>query len=108
MRKLTAVALVVLFAVASLSGSSFSMRRELRRMVGYTIVATSTLRALEMEGGSQYAILIDGSVFRLPPASTMALPMSDVVIFAKRPQGSPVVLCKLLIDDDIVDAVQVK
>jgi hypothetical protein len=64
--------------------SAFQMRRELRRMVGFTIVASTSLQEIrESRTGSRYAVLADGSVFELQ-ALSLALPLSDAVVFAKK------------------------
>jgi hypothetical protein len=96
--------------------SASQMRRELRRMIGYTIVdATSLIEMRDGQDGRRYAILANGTVFQLE-SLPLALPYSDVVVFAKR--APPALVSrypnlpdyayntyKLLVDDEIVDPV---
>ena len=78
-------ALVVFASVGHPSARSTSqIHRELRRMVGYTIVdATSLQEIRDGRNGRRYAVLANGTVFQLESV-TLALPLSDVVVFAKR------------------------
>jgi hypothetical protein len=90
------------------------IRRELRRMVGYTVVASTSLQEIrEGKAGERYAVLADGSVFQLQSLS-LALPRSDAILFAKK--ASPELISryrnlperfqysyKLLLEDEILD-----
>jgi hypothetical protein len=87
--------------------SAASMRRELRGMVGYTIVASVRLREVRDRPDGKYAVLDDGGVFKLNGPSAI-LPSSDVVVFAKRfsPElgGRSYDGYKLLINDEFLEA----
>ena len=99
--------------------SASQMRRELRRMVGYTIVASTSLQEIrESRTGGRYAVLADGSVFDLQGLS-LALAFSDVVVFAKKlpPELASrystlpdrfLYSYKLLLDDEILDVTPVR
>lgn len=120
--KRTAVTLLLTAAVLSMSSevvgtrSVSQIRRELRRMVGYTVVATTSLQETrDGKAGERYVVLADGSVFQLQSLS-LALPLSDAILFAKK--GSPDLIAKfpnlperftysykLLLDDEIVDVI---
>jgi hypothetical protein len=95
--------------------SSGQIVRELRRMTGYTIVDVLSLREIREGRTGKLAVLSDGQVFDLGSSLTLALPFSDVIVFAKpvsaeirsRYPGLPsrsYYSYRLLIDDEMIDA----
>ena len=90
------------------------MRRELKRMVGYTIVSSTYLQEVkDGRSGSRLAVLGDGTVFEIQ-SLTLALPLSDALVFAKRMPSELLAKYpslpermqysyKLLVDDEILD-----
>lgn len=98
------------------AASASSIRRELRRMVGYTIISSDSVAEVsERRDGGKDIQLLSGTVFRIDGFVLGPLAASDVVIFAKavpddmkrRFSALPSqhhYFYKLLIDDEIVDA----
>jgi hypothetical protein len=58
--------------------------RDLRRMLGYTIVASASVERVVAGGSSQRVIVLDnGSAFRVDLLLLNPLPLTDVIVFAK-------------------------
>lgn len=109
------VAAIVLAAQTGTSASVYSIKREMRRMVGYTIIASDSVRDVVERNGQKYVILLSGGAFKLDGLILGPLPASDVIVFA-RPISDSLkrqhpnlpehfyYSYKLLIDDEFVDA----
>jgi hypothetical protein len=104
----TALLCLGLVVFAPTVSAQYRLVRELRRMVGYQIVSVTTLRSISPFGDIERRIVLaDGAVFT-GATLTLALPMSDVIVFAK-PTGQPRLnIFKLLLDDEFVDATLVR
>jgi hypothetical protein len=99
--------------------SASQMRRELRRMVGYTVIGATTIQdSRDDRNGQRFIILANGLVFRLDSFSA-ALAPSDVVVFASsssrgyapQTRATPSLqyeIYRLLLDDEIVDVTRVQ
>lgn len=85
-----------------------ALRRELRRMVGYTIVASDSVAESIERNGTLFIRTTSGRAFRVDDLLLAPLDYSDVVVFARTFQGrdsnGQITLYKLLIDTEIVDA----
>lgn len=111
---------VLLVAVIFLFSSTLFARdaaRDLRKLVGYTIIAAATVQKIvEKSYGEKYLVLDDGSVFKVSGLLLGPLPMTDVIVFAKKLPDSltsqyqgkvpdfMLFQIKLLIDNEIHDA----
>lgn len=117
MKRIIAVAVIAFVigsVVANVAGRSMSqVRRELRRMVGYSIVYSGYLEQ-NVDGRSGKRLVLDNGLVFETISLTLALPMSDVVLFAKPlpkelvsryPSLPPAYFnsYKLLLDDEIID-----
>lgn len=117
----------VLALVTPTEASMSSVRRELRQMVGYTIVGVGQFTRVRQEAGKTYVDLRDGKVFEvetkvgepLPPALLRPPLVPDVIVFAKVKAGDETLRYgalpqsvsssfKLLFGDDIVTARRIK
>lgn len=91
--------------------------RDLKRMIGYTIVMADTVdKALESRDGSKFIKLSNGQTFKVDMLLLDPLPLTDVIIFAKPPTKEilekfkdklperMLYSYKLLIDNEIYDA----
>ena len=82
-------ALSLLLACALIAGQAAQARdaaRDLSRMVGYTIVASGTVRQVaEGKIGEKLVILQDGTIFSVTFLLLDPLPLTDVIVFAKPP-----------------------
>lgn len=116
MKKLMFVALLALPLVAH----SRDAARDLRRLVGYTIIkADYVSQALESRSGTKLLKLSDGTIWKVDLMLLTPLTTTDVVILAKKlpteivaklPPKTPEVRTysiKLLVDNEVFDAVQV-
>lgn len=82
--------------------------RDLRRMVGYTIVGASAVSdSWESKRGDQYLKLENGLVFRVSLMFLAPLSFTDVIIFAKGKDPASTSI-RLLIDNEAYDAVLVE
>ena len=91
--------------------------RDLARMVGFTIVASGTVKQVaEGKIGEKLVILQDGTIFNVTFLLLNPLPLTDVIVFAKPPTKEIIekfgdklpkemlTQYKLLIDNEIHDA----
>lgn len=75
-------------------------------MVGYTIIdAAAIQRVNNGDVGNKVVVLDNGRVFKVQMLLLPPLPLTDVIIFGKKVQGSELVLIKLLIDNEAYVAV---
>lgn len=80
--------------------------RYLGKMVGYTIIdAAAIQRVNNGDVGNKVVVLDNGRVFKVQMLLLPPLPLTDVIIFGKKVQGSELVLIKLLIDNEAYVAV---
>jgi len=111
--------LITLLVLASFIQTGFSRdaARDLRRLVGYKIVAADTVeKVIQGKIGEKYIQLKSGITFKVPLMILDPLPLADVIIFAKPPtegatdadknipQDSSPYQIKILIDNEIYDA----
>ena len=91
--------------------------RDLRKMVGYTILLADTVdKVFESRDGDKLIKLSDGQVFKVDFLLLDPLPLTDVIVFAKPPPKEIVekfkgklaermlYSYKLLVDDEAYDA----
>ena len=81
------VVVMVLVAVCLVSqAQGLDAARDLKQMIGYTIVDASWLSVVQRdEIGQKYLKLGDGNVFKVQFLLLDPLPMTDVIVFAKPP-----------------------
>lgn len=84
--------------------------RDLRRMVGYTIVAAATISSVVEDASDKIVVLDNGQAYRVTMMLLPPLPSTDVIVFANQVdrRGAKAVLTNLLIDNEALDAVQVR
>ena len=111
----TATVALVALAGAPSAKSVSGIHRQLRRMVGYTIIATDSVQDV-MEGryGAREIRLLSGARYKIDLGMVPPLVMSDVVVFAKTLQAEPAKAGQdaperrfysymLLVDDEVLD-----
>jgi hypothetical protein len=81
MRKSAAIVLglvvvMLLLQESTAIGSASSMRRELRRMVGYTIIASDSIADTVERADGKYVKLLSGAVFKIEGLILGPLPAS--------------------------------
>ncbi len=77
--------------------------RDLKRMIGYTIVDASwVVNTIETKDGSKLVELGNGTTYKVELLLLDPLPITDVIVFAKK--TGDVILVKLLIDNEAYDA----
>jgi hypothetical protein len=86
--------------------------RDLRRMVGYTIVKADYISEVVDGRSGKILKLSDGSIWLVSdPLLLTPLSMTDVIIFAKKvpglPEGKDLIL-KILIDNEAYDLTLIK
>jgi hypothetical protein len=104
-----------------LVGFSRDAARDLRRLVGYTIIKADYVSdAIEGRSGVKLLKLSDGTIWKVDLLLLTPLVTTDVIFFAKKlspeiiakmPPKTPearMYLIKLLIDNEVFDAVQVE
>lgn len=114
--RLLAMVLSCVLLTNSLTASTGSVHRRLRRMVGFTIISSdSVAEVVESSKGDKYVKLLSGAVFKVDMMLLEPLTSSDVIVFGKR---FPEALAKqfpslpdhllyeyrLLIDDEVYEA----
>lgn len=112
--------IVLCCQVTTGAASVRSMHRELRRMVGYTILSTDTVKEVSERSGTKYVQLSSGITFKADAFVLLLdpLPLSDVVIFSKpmppaTKQQMPNLpeplyyFYKLLINDEVIEVTPV-
>jgi hypothetical protein len=114
------ILLVTLFAlvVFTQNANGRDAARDLRKMVGYTIVMADTVQQVfSNKDGDKLVKLANGQTFKVSFLLLDPLPLTDVIVFAKAPpkellenyQGKlPEMMLysyKLLIDNEVYDAV---
>lgn len=83
--------------------------RDLRRMIGYTILESASVRSVsDGSAGDKILVLDNGRVFQVQMLYLDPLPLTDVIIFGKKWKGSDSVAIKLLIDNEAYDAIPLK
>src|SRR5438132_10790419 len=60
--------------------------RDLRRMIGFSIVRAAAVSEVRASNGEKYLKLDDGTVLKVSLLLLDPLPLTDVVIFAKPPR----------------------
>jgi hypothetical protein len=109
MRSFIAAVLLTIFCVAPQSVFARDAARDLRRMVGYTIVDATTVEKVVDRGlGGKMLVLANGMVFKVDMLLLDPLPLTDVIVFAKKVGKPDAILLKLLIDNEAHDAKQLK
>lgn len=114
------IAAIVFAATIALSASTAFARdaaRDLRRMVGYTIIMADTVdKVFENDDGEKFIKLSGGQVFKVDFLLLDPLVLTDVIVFAKAPPKELVkkyagklperllYSYKLLIDNEAYDA----
>jgi len=80
--------------------------RDLRRMIGYTIIDAASIKSVsDGDSGGKVVVFDNGMVFQVQMLLLPPLPMTDVIIFGAKAKGTDIVLIKLLIDNEAYDAV---
>jgi hypothetical protein len=120
MRKLvlTVGFVVLVLALARSSSSARDAAGDLRRMIGYTIIDAATVREVaDAKYGGKLVSLDNGDVYKVALLLLEPLPMTDVIIFAKKltkPEvdlyrkkfpNFPEIMIRVLIDNEAYDAV---
>lgn len=95
--------------------------RDLRRMVGFSIIAADTVdKVMDGKMGEKYVRLSSGTVFKVEMLLLDPLPITDVIVFAKPPTKEildqykgkvpeiALYQIKLLIDNEVFDATPLK
>jgi hypothetical protein len=91
--------LLLVFAFTCSLSFARDAARDLRRLIGYTIIKADTIdRIVENEYGTKTIILSDETAFAVDFLILDPLPLTDVIIFAKPPNSY-----KALIDNEIYD-----
>ena len=109
------VTLLMLLTTGDSFGSARSMLRDLRHMVGYTVIASDSVSDVVERRGEKYVELLTGGRFKVDGLILDPLFASDVVVFAKGASEAlrkqypnlperQYYLYKLLIDDEFYDA----
>ena len=102
------LACVVAVVVAATPAAASDASRDLRRMIGYTIIDAASVREVA-EGGTEKVLALDnGMVFSVTGLILAPLPLTDVIVFGKRLPGTSTTLVKLLVDNEAYDAVLLK
>ena len=98
------LALLVLCFSTAPAALARDASRDLRRMIGYTIVdASSVSRTWESRRGDKYVELENGRTFRVSLLLLSPLSFTDVIVFAKG-KDSEATSIKLLIENEVYDA----
>jgi len=83
--------------------------RDLRRMIGYAIIDAASIRSVtDGDISGKVVVLDNGMVFKVQMLFLPPLPLTDVIVFGKKPKDSDSILIKLLIDNEAYDAVALK
>jgi hypothetical protein len=83
--------------------------RDLRRMIGYTIVDTTTVSEVVDRGlEGKLLVLGNGTAFKVDMFLFDPLPLTDVIVFMKKFGKQDLILVKLLVENEVFDATQVK
>ena len=78
-------------------------------MIGYTIVdATTVEKVVDRRLEGKLLVLANGMVFKVEMLLLDPLPITDVIVFAKKVGKTDAILVKLLIDNEAHDATQLK
>lgn len=106
MRLTTGIGIAVIVSLLGTSAFARDAARDLRRMIGYTILeADSVQEIIQNKNGTKVLVLYSGSAFRVDGMLLDPLLMTDVIVFGKRAgAGSNVLFVKLLIDNEAYDA----
>ena len=118
MRKITLVLLLLSYCSYAFARDA---ARDLRRMVGYSIIAADTVdKVMDGKMGEKYVRLSSGTVFKVDMLLLDPLPMTDVIVFAKAPTKEildqfkgkvpeiALYQIKILIDNEAFDAPPLK
>lgn len=104
-----AVVAALTLCLSGLSAHARDAARDLRRMVGYTIVAADTVSEVwENRSGDKIVKLSSGQSYRVSGLLLDPLSFTDVIVFAKKAGGSERLMVRLLIDNEAYDAVAVR
>ena len=109
--------LLTCILIAAPAAQARDAARDLSRMVGYTIVASGTVKQVaEGKIGEKLVILQDGTIFKVTFLLLNPLPLTDVIVFAKPPTKEIIekfgdklpkemlTQYRLLIDNEVFDA----
>ena len=110
--KIISAIFLILFAASS---SYAGVERDLKRLVGYTIIYTGTIQQFSDQNMTKRALLDNGAIFKLDCLILPPLPLTDVVVFGKKYPAELLsrypnlpsnlqVQYKLLIDREVCDA----
>ena len=78
-------------------------------LIGYTIVdATTVEKVVDRRLEGKLLVLANGMVFKVEMLLLDPLPITDVIVFAKKVGKTDAILVKLLIDNEAHDATQLK
>jgi hypothetical protein len=98
---------LAMFLLTTTDAFARDAARDLKRMVGYTIIDASWVTdTIETKYGDKIIELGNGTCYKVNLLLLNPLPMTDVIIFAKKVENS--ILIKLLIDNEVYDAIAVK
>ena len=86
MKRVMTFTLLIIVLVLSVSPvNARDVTRDLRRMVGYTIVLADTVASVSENGGSKFIKLNGGQVFKVDLMLLDPFFLTDVIVFAKAP-----------------------
>ena len=115
MKRMTAVILTVaVLLVISQTAFARDAARDLRKMVGYSIITADTVEKVFDNDGDKFIKLSGGQIFKVDFLLLDPLMLTDVIVFAKTPSKElvrkyagklPERFYKLLIDNEAFDAI---
>lgn len=110
-----------IFLLSAMPASARDSARDLRRMVGYTIVAAATIQETkEGDIGETIVTLNSGISFKMTDSILTPLACTDVIVFAKKPSVEIIAMYgdklpieklmsyRILIDNEAHDATRVR
>jgi hypothetical protein len=102
------ITLVLIMTLFFMNARARDAARDLKRMIGYTIIDASEVKKVVADDYSSKILLLNNGInFKVSLLILPPLPLTDVIIFAKKSQSADFVLIKLLIDNEVYDAFQV-
>jgi hypothetical protein len=120
-RSISALLCCAFLSVPALPVSARDAARDLRRMVGYTIVAAAAVQETKQGRIGETIIVLDtGAAFQVTGVLLPPLPLTDVIVFAKPPTAEIIakygdklpkeqlMSYRLLIDNEAHDVIRVR
>ncbi|MDB4809371.1 hypothetical protein OAH21_01545 [bacterium] len=116
MKRLIPLIAVFLLVISAPSGFARDAARDLRKMVGYTILLADTVDKVAEKDGNKYIKLTGGRIFKVDFLLLDPLAFTDVIVFAKPLPKSLVekykgklpahmlYSYKLMVDNEVFDA----